>query len=124
MALAGVFDRFPDLQIILGHWGEVVLFYEERLASLSRAAKLKRPLAEIMRQNLYVTASGMFSPAYLQRSIEIVGVDRILFSTDYPYQYRPGHDARRFLEQSALSEAAWRSSPTSIGAADGRRRRG
>ena len=40
-----------------------------------------------------------------RRSIEIVGVDRNLFSTDYPYQYRPGRDARRFLEQAALSEA-------------------
>ena len=35
LALAGVFDRFPELQIILGHWGEVVLFYLERLSALN-----------------------------------------------------------------------------------------
>jgi predicted TIM-barrel fold metal-dependent hydrolase len=104
LVLAGVFDRFPDLQIILGHWGEVILFYVERLASLDRAAKLEKPFVEYLRQNLYVTASGMFSHAYLQRSIDIIGVDRILFSTDYPYQYRPGGEARRFLDQAALDE--------------------
>lgn len=102
LALAGVIDRFPSLQIILGHWGEVVLFYLERMAVFDRAAKLGRPFADYARQNLYVTASGMFSDTYLQRCIDIVGADRILFSTDYPYQYRPGGEARRFLDRTPL----------------------
>ncbi len=102
LVLAKVFDHFPNLQIILGHWGEVVLFYVERLASLNRTAKLNKPFIEYVRQNLYVTCSGMFSPSYLQRTIEIVGVDRILFSQDYPYQYRPSREARNFLEAAAL----------------------
>ena len=104
MVLAKVFDRFPNLQIILGHWGEVILFYAERLASLSRAAKLDKPFIDYIRQNLYVTASGMFSHSYLQRSVEIIGIDRILFSADYPYQYRQGRDARNFLEATELSK--------------------
>lgn len=106
LLLAGVFDRYPNLQIILGHWGEVILFYTERLASLNRVAKLNKPFIDYVRQNLYVTASGMFSHDYLQRSIEIIGVDRILFSADYPYQYRPGRDARNFLEAAALDKVA------------------
>ena len=105
LILAGVFDRFPALQIILGHWGEVVLFYLDRLEVLSRVATLKRSIADTMCQNLYVTPSGMYSQSYLRRSIEIVGVDRILFSTDYPYQYRPGGGARRFLDEMALSDS-------------------
>ena len=104
LVLAKVFDRFPNLQIILGHWGEVILFYTERLASLSRAAKLDKPFIDYVRQNLYVTASGMFSHSYLQRSVEIIGIDRILFSADYPYQYRQGRDARNFLEATELSK--------------------
>lgn len=104
LVLAGVFDRMPGLQVILGHWGEVVLFYDERLAAMDRVSGLAHPIATYLRQNLYVTASGMFSPAYLRRTVEIVGTDRILFSTDYPYQYRPGRDARRFLEQAPLTE--------------------
>jgi predicted TIM-barrel fold metal-dependent hydrolase len=103
LVLAKVFDHFPKLQIVLGHWGEVILFYIERLAVLDRAAPLKKPFVDYVRQNLYVTVSGMFSHSYLQRSIEIIGTDRILFSSDYPYQYRPGRDARKFMEEAELS---------------------
>jgi predicted TIM-barrel fold metal-dependent hydrolase len=102
LMLAGVFDEYPDLKIILGHWGEVVLFYLERLSSLARVAKLQRPVADYIRQNLYVTSSGMWSQPYLQRTRELVGPERILFSTDYPYQYRPGGGARAFLDQALL----------------------
>src|SRR5580658_10611615 len=73
LILAGVFDRFPNLQIILGHWGEVVLFYIERLKSLARVAKLERPVEEHFKRNLYVTSSGMWNQMYLQRALEIVG---------------------------------------------------
>jgi uncharacterized protein len=103
LILAGVFDKYPDLQIILGHWGEVVLFYLERLNSLGRVAHLRRPIADYIRQNLYVTPSGMWSQSYLQRTLELVGPERILFSTDYPYQYRPGRSGRSFIEEVALS---------------------
>jgi len=102
LVLAGVFDEYPDLQIILGHWGEVVLFYLERLQNLGRVATLKRPIAEYFQHNLYVTASGMWSSTYLQRALEVVGPERLLFSTDYPYQYRPGHQARGFLDAAPL----------------------
>src|SRR5450432_624048 len=104
LVLAKVFDRFPNLQIILGHWGEVILFYTERLDSLNRATKLNKPFIDYVRQNLYVTASGMFSHSYLNRSVEIIGADRIFFSADYPYQYRQGRDARNFLEAAELSK--------------------
>lgn len=105
LVLSGIFDRYPKLQIILGHWGEVILFYAERLASLNRVTKLNRPFTDYLRENLYVTASGMYSNTYLQRTIDIMGTDRILFSGDYPYQYRPGRDARNFLERTPLSES-------------------
>jgi len=104
LVLAGVFDRLPRLQVILGHWGELVIFYAERLAMLDRVAKLERPFLDYVRGNLYLTASGMFSETYLQRSIAAVGMDRVLFSTDFPYQYRPGRDARRFIEGLALEQ--------------------
>lgn len=105
LMLAGIFDTFPDLQIILGHWGEVVLFYLERLNSLARVTPLQRAVAEYFRKNLYVTPSGMWSQSYLQRTLELVGPERILFSTDYPYQYRPGGAGLSFLKEAALSQA-------------------
>jgi predicted TIM-barrel fold metal-dependent hydrolase len=104
LVLAGTFDRLPKLQVILGHWGELILFYAERLAVMDRFAGLSHPLAHYMRHNLYVTASGMFLPHYLERALAVVGPDRLLFSTDYPYQYREGGDARRFLAESGLSD--------------------
>ncbi len=106
LILAGVFDRLPDLQIILGHWGEVVLFYLERLKSLARVAKLERPVEDYFRQNLYVTPSGMWSQEYLKRAVNVVGQERILFSSDYPYQYRPGQPGRSFLLSADLSQEA------------------
>ena len=107
LAAAGVFDELPDLQVILGHRGEVVLFYLERTSAvLSRALELKQPLAEYARRNLYVTGSGMWSEAYLLRCLQIVGPERLLVSTDYPYQYRPGGEARRFLEAAPLNAAS------------------
>jgi predicted TIM-barrel fold metal-dependent hydrolase len=106
LILAGVFDRFPNLQIILGHWGEVVLFYLERLKSLARVATLEHPVEVYFQRNLYVKSSGMWSQTYLHRALEIVGPERILFSTDYPYQYRPGQPGRSFLLATDLSQDA------------------
>lgn len=106
LAAAGVFDELPDLQIILGHWGEVVLFYLERTSAVfERALDLRRPLADYARNNLYVTGSGMWSEAYLLRCLEIVGPERLLFSTDFPYQYREGGAPRRFLDEVTLDDA-------------------
>lgn len=103
LILAGVFDRYPGLQIILGHWGEVVMFYLERLGSLARVAPLAKPVAAYFRENLYVTSSGMWSHDYLQRTLAVVGPERILFSTDFPYQYRPGGAGRTFVNEADLS---------------------
>jgi uncharacterized protein len=106
LLLSGTFDRLPNLQVILGHWGELVLFYAERLTAMDRVSGLAQPIATYLRQNLYVTASGMFLPHYLKRALALVGSDRLLFSTDYPYQYRPGRDARHFLDNCGLDEDA------------------
>ena len=103
LILAGVFDRHPDLQIILGHWGEVVLFYLERLEVLAQARpKSDRSITSYAQNNLYITPSGMFSHTYLRRTIETVGIERILFSTDYPFQFAGAGGARAFLETADL----------------------
>jgi len=104
LVLAGVFDRFPGLQVIVGHWGEVMLFYLDRIDDLTTAAKLSRPISEYLRSNVFVTPSGIFSHRYLSWAIEIVGVERILFSTDYPFRFAPHGGARRFLEEADLTD--------------------
>ncbi|MCV7349681.1 amidohydrolase family protein [Mycobacterium parmense] len=103
MILAGVFDAFPNLQVIVGHWGEVVLFYLDRIDGLAAAASLARPVSEYFRSNVFVTPSGMFSQRYLRWSLEVMGVDRVLFSTDYPYRFAPAGGARQFLDDADLA---------------------
>lgn len=51
----------PHLKPILGHWGEVVLFYAERLAALDRVTELELPFDAFLQRNLHIAASGMFS---------------------------------------------------------------
>ncbi len=105
MVLAGVFDRFPDLQLITGHWGEVVLFYLDRIDNLAGPAKLKQPVSEYFRQHVSVTPSGLWSQRYLRWALEVLGPERILFSSDYPYRFTREGGARRFLQEADLSDA-------------------
>ena len=103
LILAGVFDRLPDLQIIVGHWGEVVLFYLDRIDQLAAVAKLQRKPSDYVRSNVLVTPGGIFSHRYLRWTVEVIGADRILFATDYPFvPVEPG-GARRFLAETDLS---------------------
>jgi len=105
LILAGVFDRFPDLKIITGHWGEVVLFYLDRIDLLTGAAKLPLKVSEYFRQHISVTPSGVFSRRYLRWAMEVIGSGNILFSTDYPFGAATPGSARHFLESAELSEA-------------------
>jgi uncharacterized protein len=113
LILAGVLDRHPGLQLIVGHWGEVVLFYLERLAPLAAAAKLQRPLAEYFTTNVSITPSGMISPRYLGWAMETVGAERIMMATDYPFVLpEPGAAAALLAglapaERDAIARANW-----------------
>ena len=104
MILAGVFDRFPELQIITGHWGEVILFYLDRIDQLLTTTKLPRRPSDYVRDNLLVTPSGVLSHRYLRWAVEVVGPSRILFATDYPFVPLPTGSSRQFLEEADLTE--------------------
>lgn len=106
LIFSGVFDRHPELQVIVGHWGEVVLFFLEHTAIMQTAGlHLERPLADYFRQNVWVTGSGLLSERYLRWTAEVVGVERILYSSDYPFVDTSGGKGRHFLENAPLTEA-------------------
>jgi hypothetical protein len=105
LVLAGVFDRFPDLQVLLGHWGEVVLFYLDRADALAVQAKLPHTFSEYVRRNAYITAGGVYSQRYLRWAVEVAGVERILFATDYPYRPGPDGGVEHFLQTAGLDQA-------------------
>jgi uncharacterized protein len=102
LALAGVFDRFPDLQVLLGHWGEVVLFYLDRSDGLAAAAQLPYSFTEYVQRNAFITAGGIYSQRYLRWAVEVVGVERIMFATDYPYRPGPDGGVEGFLQATGL----------------------
>jgi predicted TIM-barrel fold metal-dependent hydrolase len=105
MIASGLFDRFPDLQVILGHWGEVVLFYLDRISVLDRLTHLQRPVAEYFRSNIFITPGGISSHKYLRWSLETVGAERIMYASDYPFNQERGGSARRFLDTAPVSDA-------------------
>jgi gamma-resorcylate decarboxylase len=92
LMMSGLFDRYPNLTVILGHLAEGLPFLlprvEHRLrhARASERGRQSQPLMHYLRQNFMVTTSGIFrTPALLDTLLE-VGADRVLFSIDYPYE--------------------------------------
>jgi 5-carboxyvanillate decarboxylase len=95
--VAGVFDRFPKLRMVAGHLGEGLPFWLFRLDFMHRnmvAAKrypgvkeLQKPISQYLKENVWVTTSGMqWAPAILFCQ-QVLGVDRVLYAMDYPYQF-------------------------------------
>ncbi|HEY1433483.1 MAG TPA: amidohydrolase family protein, partial [Stellaceae bacterium] len=107
LVLSGLFDRFPSLTIILGHMGEALPFYLWRIDSRFKISEPKIPLRELpsayIRRNIAVTTAGAFSPEPLRCTIDAMGLDRVLFSVDYPLE--DSDEAARFIETAPLSEA-------------------
>ncbi|WP_020496046.1 amidohydrolase family protein [Sciscionella marina] len=97
LILSGVFERLPGLQVISGHWGELVPFYLHRLDHVipTSISGLGKPVSEIYRSNVWITPSGMFHRAHFEFIRETLGLDRLIWSVDYPYLTLDG--TRSFL---------------------------
>jgi uncharacterized protein len=105
LILSGAFDRYPNLQLIIGHMGEALPFMLPRLdRSLpTQVTKLARPVGTYLRENLHYTFSGFnYTATFLDLLLQ-VGVDRIMFSADYPWGSMA--QARNFLDQLPVSTA-------------------
>jgi len=111
---AGIFDRHPGARILLGHMGEFLPFqlsrFDSRYATV-KDRKLKRPPSEYFGENIFITTSGVISPAALAGAVMAIGEDAILFAIDYPYE--SSAEAVRFLKSAPLSNSgrekiAWR----------------
>jgi 5-carboxyvanillate decarboxylase len=99
IVVAGVFDRFPQLQIVLGHLGEALPYWLFRIDFMHRGIvaanrypsvkKLQRKPSEYLKENVYVTTSGMAWEPPILYAQSVLGVDRVLYAMDYPYQFVP-----------------------------------
>jgi len=105
MILGGVFDRYPKLQVVVGHLGEGVPFMLPRLnRNLPvEVTKLARPLGAYLRENVHYTLAGFNFPATFLDLLLEVGVERIMFSVDHPYGSMA--EARAFLDHIPVSAA-------------------
>jgi hypothetical protein len=97
LIVSGLFDRLPNLQLIIGHMGEGLPYALARSSHvLSNAAThLRQPVAAYFQSNIHITTSGYFTQPPLRCAIDVVGIARLLFSIDYPFS--PNTRGREFL---------------------------
>jgi 2,3-dihydroxybenzoate decarboxylase len=107
LILGGVFDRYPDARVILGHMGEFLPFQLSRIDSRYRVLDVEHPLdklpSEYVRTNIAITTTGVFSHAALIAAIQAVGVDNVMFSIDYPFESTEA--AVQFIRTAPLAPA-------------------
>jgi len=99
IVVSGAFDRFPKLQMVIGHLGEGlpywlfrIDFMHQRMVSNNRYAsvkKLNRKPSDYLKENFHVTTSGMAWQPPILYAQSVLGVDRVLYAMDYPYQFVP-----------------------------------
>lgn len=101
---AGLFDEFPTLKIIIGHFGEMLPFMLERVEKLSvRWGKRERSWRQVWDENIWITTSGVWSVAPMGCILRNTRIDHILYSVDYPFEKNEnGLKWIRELQESGL----------------------
>src|SRR5271166_875311 len=105
MVLAGTLDRHPRLKLIIGHMGEMLPMMLVRIDEVSAfdIEHLKRPVSRTILDQVWITTSGIFSEPPFLAALATFGIDRIMFSVDYPYS--PNAKGRDFLGRLSLAPA-------------------
>jgi predicted TIM-barrel fold metal-dependent hydrolase len=102
LMLSGIFDTLPKLKILLGHLGESLPFSLVRCdANINRRASLKRPLQDYFHEHFWLTTAANFSNPALTCCLMEMGVDRILFSIDWPFAANVA--GRKFIDAAPIS---------------------
>ncbi|KIY01376.1 uncharacterized protein Z520_02928 [Fonsecaea multimorphosa CBS 102226] len=95
---SGLFDRFPKLQVIVGHMGEMLPFQLDRILRFADTwGSYRRGLREVWDNNIWITTAGMFSLAPMACLLRTTKVERIMYSLDFPFA--PAHLGRQFMEE-------------------------
>ncbi len=102
---SGAFDRFPNLKIVIGHMGEGLPYFMYRLDHMQRQARgLERRISDYLKDNVYVTTSGMAWEPAIKFAQEVMGTGHVLYAMDYPYQFEP-HEVQ-ITDELAISDEA------------------
>src|SRR6185503_16605380 len=93
---SGALDRFPGLRIVIGHLGEALPFWLFRLDYMNKTARpairsgassLNKRISDYMKEHIYITTSGMAWAPAITFVQSVIGVDRVMYAMDYPYQF-------------------------------------
>ena len=104
LILSGIFDKYPNLKFISGHWGETIPAFLDRLDFIINQdiTGLKKKISEYYKENVYITPSGIISNDQLEYIVKLMGADHVLYAIDYPY-IKP-ENAYEFLMDSILTD--------------------
>ena len=112
MIVGGVFDTFPRLKLVLGHYGEGFPFMLDRVdrpyiqghvpVDPAVAPKLKRMPSDYIRDNIVSSTSGNYSPQAFSCTRDSLGTERMVLGTDYPFESMKA--CMDFLEQQPMDE--------------------
>jgi hypothetical protein len=98
MIFGGVFDKHPNLKIIIGHNGEMLTTMFKRLDSFSEKCNLKRSPSVVLKSQVWVTLSGIWDIVAFRTMISTFGINHICWSVDYPYVLSALSSARDYLK--------------------------
>jgi hypothetical protein len=103
MVLAGTLDRHPRLRLVIGHMGEMLPVMLARIDEVfaNDVEQLKRPISRAILDQVWLTTSGIFTEPPFLAALLTFGIDRIMFSVDYPYA--PNAHGRSFLDRLSIA---------------------
>ena len=105
LVFSGLFDRFPKARVILGHMGETLPYLLWRFDSRAKlyGVKLERPPSHYIKENIWVTVSGVFAAEPLACAVSALGRERVMFAADYPFE--SAEEAGRFMDTVPLDDS-------------------
>jgi len=108
LVMQGVFDRLPDLQVMAGHVAEAVPYYLARLDNRTKpgpgmeVGKNLREPSYYFKHNIWATSAGNYTPAAFRCAQDVLGIERMLYGTDFPFIPLPESSA--VMDEIALTE--------------------
>ncbi|HEY4877311.1 MAG TPA: amidohydrolase family protein [Puia sp.] len=104
LIISGTFDRYPKLKLIIGHMGEMLPMMMVRCNNSFIPGKVginQRSVIETLREQVFITTSGIFTNPPLVAAIDTFGIDNIMFSVDYPFG--TNEQGKEFLDNVPFS---------------------
>lgn len=110
LIFSGLFDRYPNLQIMIGHLGEILPFWVWRMdhriqrEGWFKTMKCKETITHYLTNHFYITISGYFHTPAFNHALNTMGVDRVMFAVDYPYE--SSQETSQWFDALELSESS------------------